>query len=695
MLTSNHRSDQDMDNKSFNLRLNAFFFSTFFIFCIIIIRLAVLQFVEGPKLAIKETNNRVKIIALPPVRGTIYDATHTAIAYSTPMQSLFITLKKDYSLNKDKAIKKDKARVRPEAFQLAGDMEKIFNDLGDPKAERLTKDNIVSAMDLESTKISGFAPRRIKAELSDEEVAYFSEHKADFPGIDIVEESVRHYHPDTIATQTVGYIKYFKSSEKAKDSDGSQKYSLIDALQRDPEAVNDPGLTYTEDEIVGFDGLEMTFQDDLRGKNGYNEVAINPQNMAIGVENVVPPEKGHDIYMTINKNVQLKTETAIMDQLRLLRSNSSKPQPNALTGYAVAMEVDTGNIIAMASMPDYDTNVWRSSGSKNISTEDWEKIQANYQNGTITPISSGKSGNGLDSMLLLGSTIKPLSVLIGLEENLFGINDYYSDQGVAYIGKEGHETAIRNSSGHVIGQIDPTRAIQESSNAFMVDMVGKRLNRKYPGEQGIGVWDKHMKKFGLGVSTGVDLPNEYLGRLGYKNIEQAGSYLAALSYASFGQQGQYMTIQLAQYTAMLANEGKRIKPQLVSEIKDQSGKTVKKFGPEILDEVQFDQSFWREVIQGMNTQNLAAFDGFPYDYARKTGTSQQDAKGTMRDNGIFIAFAPRDNPKLAIAVVIPEGGFGSQSAAPVARKIFDAYDEEYGLTGTPRKNIEAPDKVEQ
>ena len=88
----------------------------------------------------------------------------------------------------------------------------------------------------------------------------------------------------------------------------------------------------------------------------------------------------------------------------------------------------------------------------------------------------------------------------------------------------------------------------------------------------------------------------------------------------------------------------------------------------------------------MNTQGLATFEDFKYDFARKTGTSEQSYKGVNLDNGVFIAFAPRDNPKLAVAVVVPEGGFGSQSAAPIARKIFDAYDEVYGLDGTPHPN---------
>lgn len=681
MLDSYRPTKKDQKREYFTLRINLFFFSTFIIFCVIIVRLAILQFVEGSTLTEKETNGLLKTVPLAPIRGTIYDDTHTKLAFSTPIQSLFITLTQDYSLVKEQVlIKKKSTLVRSEAFQMAENIEKVLNTLGDTDGEKLTKQDIINAMDLEFLKGSGYEPRRIKTGLNPKEVAYFSENKSSFPGIEIVEESTRHYNPDTIAVQTVGYIKYFKSSKEI--------YSKIDALQKDKLLVRDPGLIYTEDEVVGYDGIEFAFQDELRGKNGYKEVSVTAQNMPIAVEQVIPPEKGHDIYLTINKNVQLETEKAITDQLNWLHTHpvSGKVQPNAITGYAVAMEVDTGKVIAMASMPDYNTNVWKSSGSKNISTDDYERIKNNYQNGTISPISSGKSVNGLDSLLLLGSTIKPLSVLIGLKEGLFSTTDHYTDRGITYIGKEGHEKSITNSSGHVLGSIDPAKAIQESSNVFMVDWVGKKLNAKYPGEKGIEVWDKYMKRFGLGVSTGVDLPKEYLGILEYKNIEQAGSYLAALAYASFGQQGKYTTLQLAQYTAMLANEGKRMKPQLVNEIKDQNGTIITKFEPEVLNEFPLDKSFWREIKQGMNT-SVSAFEGFPYDFARKTGTSQQDAKRQTRDNGIFIAYAPRDNPKLAIAVVVPEGGFGAQSAAPIARKIFDAYDEEYGLDGIPKKSL--------
>ncbi len=678
--------DETSNKSSMSLRLNVFFFSTFVIFCVIIIRLAVLQFVEGPTLTEVETSRDTKNVPLASMRGVIYAAGGEKLAYSTPVQSLYITLNKEYTA-KETNKETGKTTLTPEAKAksdaLAAKLVAAFNQYGDSKAEKMTEEDVIDALDLYFRKSLGFMARRIKADLTTQEVAYFMEHKADFPGIEIVEESIRHYDKDTVAVQTIGYMKPFKSANSL-----NIYKNILSAMKNDPE----PGLTYKDDEYVGFDGLELQYQRELRGQNGYQEISVNPQNMAEKIERVVPPVKGNDIWTTINKNIQLKTEQAILDQLDWLHSNpvQGKTHPNALTGYAVAMEVDTGNIVSMASMPDYDTNVW-TSGS--LSSDVWNSIMDNYQNGTITPISSGSSGNGLRSVLLLGSTIKPLSVLVGLNEGFFTTSTTYQDKGFASFGKTGHETRVRNSGGHVYGSMDAARALEKSSNAFMVDMVGKKLYDKYKSK-GIDVWDVYMKEFGLGVSTGIDLPNEFLGQINYTNIEAAGSAQAALVYASFGQQGSYTVMQLAQYVATLANEGQRIKPQLVSKITDPDGNIVKEFGREVLDEVTaFDKSYWREVQQGMRSE-VKAFSDFPYDFARKTGTSQQVAKGEIRDNGVFIAYAPRENPKLAVAVVIPEGGFGSQSAAPVARKIFDAYDWEYGLDGVPKKNLQSGSNAE-
>ncbi|MFD1268736.1 peptidoglycan D,D-transpeptidase FtsI family protein [Paenibacillus motobuensis] len=660
-----------MMKSRFNIRLNLFFFSAFAIFTVIIVRLAILQFVEGPSLSQLETSMRVKDVPLSPIRGSILAAGGEKLAYSTAVQSLYITLQKDYSMSVGGK------ENRPEALEIAKKLKEVFDKYGDKTSEPMTEDEIIKRMDLNYNQGNGYSPRLIKSGLNKKEVAYFLERKSEFPGIDVVEDSVRHYDKDTVAVQTVGYQKKFKFMDAEK---------LYDST-REANASKDknPALDYTGDELVGADGLELYYQEYLRGKNGYKKVSIDPRNMATGVSEIVPPEKGYDLHTNINKNIQMVAEQAIMDQIDWVHKNpvSGEVHPYAKTGYAVAMEVDTGNVVAMASMPDYDTNVWQSGG---IDPDVWDRIIENYQNGTITPYSSGLSGHNFGSNVLLGSTIKPLSVLIGLNEGLFATTDYYNDRGIAYFGKN-DSSSVRNSGSHAYGPIKPTEAIRYSSNAFMVDMVGEKLWKKY-GPEGIDVWEKYMEKFGLGISTGVDLPKEFLGQLEYR--DEGETPLSRLAFASFGQQARYTTMQLAQYTATLASRGSRMEPHIVNKITDENGNIIKEFKPKVLNKVEFKDAYWDTVIDGMRT-DVSAFTGFPYDFARKTGTSQQWGAGANRDNGVFIAFAPRVNPKLAVAVVIPEGGFGAWSAAPVARKIFDAYDQEYGLDGIPKKSLQQQD----
>ncbi|MCM3785951.1 penicillin-binding transpeptidase domain-containing protein [Neobacillus mesonae] len=659
----NHEKEELSNKRRFSFRLNFFFFSSFLIFSIIIIRLAVLQFVEGPVLAQQESSSVTKSIPLLPVRGTIFDATgETKLAYSEPIQSLYITLYKNYSEPTNGSENPNHA----EAVEMAEKLAEVFDKYGDKNREPMTVDDIIKEMDLNYRQTHGYTPRLIKSDLSEEEIAYFMQHKTEFPGVSVIEETVRKYDEDSVAVQAIGYLKTFKTSKTLSE---------YDAIDKENSSQIDPGLVYSELEYVGVDGLERQYQNELRGKAGYSQIPINPLNLPEEGTVIQPPEKGHNLISTINKEVQVATEGAIMDQLDWLHKNpvSGKLHPNAKTGFAVAMEVDTGNVVAMASMPDYDPN----------ETWDYDKVKYIYRNGTVESFPPDDTGRHPESTVLLGSTVKPLSVLIGLKEGFFTSSTVYQDRGIAYFGRD--DSSVRNSSGHVYGALTAATAIEHSSNAFMVDMIGEKLWKEY-GSEGTDVWDKYMKEFGLGVETGVDLPKEYEGYLEYTNENETA--LARLAFASFGQQGKYTTMQLAQYATMLANKGKRMEPHLVKEIRDAEGNVVKEVEPKVLNEVDFDESYWNTIHRGMNTDVSMAFSGFPYDFARKTGTSQQqiwyDGHSAIVDNGVFIAFAPRDNPKLAVAVVVPEGGFGSSSAAPIARKIFDAYDQEYGLDGVPK-----------
>ncbi|OPA73861.1 cell division protein FtsI [Paenibacillus selenitireducens] len=660
------------NQRSLSLRLNLFFFMSFIVFTALIVRLAILQFVEGPELKAKANEMRYRDVPIPPIRGSIFDRDGETIAYSTSTQSLQFTLSKDYS----------KESNIPELNELILKMKEGFDTYGDPNIPAMTQEDIWNQMDVDSRLNYGFVPRRIKSGLTQAEISYFMQHKTEFPGIEVVEESIRNYSEDTIAVQLIGYLKKYKS---AINPEGG-----LDYYRKIEESNKEKDEKYLPNEDVGFDGIEYMFQNELRGKNGIKTFPVNNANRVIGPMELTKPEKGNNLFLTIHKQVQMKTEDAIMAGIQRINANASSAvgfKPNAHAGYAVAMEVKTGNIVAMASMPDYDPNIWR--GGK-ISNEEYKDIETRYVNGTIRSVSQKyatkeEQNKHPSSIVYLGSVIKPLTVLVGLQENLFTARTKYPDRGMFIYGKAGSEARVRNASSRANGEITASSAIERSSNVFMAEMVGNKLYMR-DGMKGVNKWDDYMKEFGLGVVTGSGLLNENAGIIDYFNSAAKDSLQSALVYASFGQQGRYTTLQLAQYATVLANRGIRMKPQFVKEIRDINGKVLKSFQPEVLNKVKFNDSYWNTIEAGMSKVPVDGFEGFPYKYNRKTGTSQQTVSGgAMVENAVFIAYAPADNPVLAVAVVVPEGGYGGRSAAPIARQIFDAYDAEIGLDGVPKQ----------
>jgi penicillin-binding protein 2 len=653
--------------RHFSFRINAFFFCIFVLFTVLIVKLALLQFVEGKQLSEREMQNSTRDVPIAPIRGNIYDSDGYPIASSYSVQSLFFRYG---SVNNERAV------------EMAKRLEEVFAKYG-KAGTALSAEEIVKRMDIgvdvnmNKTAVIGysFVPRKIKSGLSQKEIAYLMENRDEFPGFEIMEESARVYDPNLIAVQLVGYVRPYSTAI-------NQKGTYLDYYTENKEQY-----MQTPTEYVGFDGLEFMYQEELRGKNGMKSYPINAAQKIIGPPTVTSPEKGHNLILTIQKDIQLTTQQAIRDHLEKIRTSTNRYEraPNARSGYAVAMEVDTGNVVAMASIPDYDPTIWL---GDTVPQEEYNKIRQFVNNGTIRTsypdYPEKELANHPNSILPLGSTIKPLTILVGLSEKLITTTSKYYDTGIFYFGR-GNSASIQNDNGRGYGELTPVSAIARSSNTYMSAMIGNPLALR-DREKGLDVWDSYMEQFGLGVLTGSGLPNEIPGiKDYYLNVEKGtDSYQSALVRASWGQQGRYTTLQLAQYAAMLANRGKRMKPQFVREIQTYEGETLQRMEPEVLNTVNFPNAYWDVVVEGMKGVHVEGFDGFPYKLAAKTGTSnQQVANGTIVANAVFIAFAPADKPKLAVAVVIPEGGYGAWGAAPIARKIFDAYDVKYGLDGVP------------
>jgi penicillin-binding protein 2 len=681
-ITEEQQKKEWQKRRHFSIRINVFFFFTFLLFSVLIVQLARLQFVQGKAFSENEKLTRNKPIVIAPIRGNIYDIKGAPIAYTISSQSIF------YRVQQTK-----KSLEKPERIALAKRLEQIFKVYGDKNISQPTASEIIKSMDVgidingkktkEANSISTtFVPRRIKTNLTKSEIAYISEHREELKGVEISEESTRFYDTDNsdktnngkgsfIAPQLIGYMRSYNTSSTLDFYNGKEGY--------------------LNEEYVGYDGLELLYQDDLRGKPGSKSYPINATEQIVGQVKITPPEKGHNLILTIDKNVQVAAQKAVSNHLELLKHSTDKfysMGKRAVAGYAVAIEVDTGRVMAMVSMPDYDPNLWIGGMPQTV----YDQIQYSYTNGTIR----NRAANFIDydqrtkhpgSLVPPGSTLKPLTVLIGLNEKLITPFSTYQDTGKFFYGKDDNAW-VPNSDGHAYGLLTPSKAIAVSSNTFMAAKIGEPLYIKYSAtSKAVEVWDSYMEKFGLGITTGSNLPNEsegikeYIGNKTMTNQQ-------ALVQGAFGQSARYTTLQLAQYTMMLANHGKRYRPQFVDSIKTYDGQLIKKIEPELLDEVKFPDEYWKIIENGMSKVGYTGFEDVPnvamYKINRKTGTSQSEVAGNKLENAVFIAYAPADHPKLAVAIVVPEGGYGKYGAGPIARGIFDAYDQSFGLNGVPK-----------
>lgn len=662
--------------KTFTFRLNLFFFAVFIMFSVLIVRLAFMQFVEGSVLEEELRQVATSTIPITPARGNIYDRNGSEIAYSTSTQSAYYRI--------------DLAVGYEELLELAKRLESIFDRFGNGK-EPLTLEDIFERMDTKydldgspsSHQVAYSQLRRIKSDLTDKEIAYMMENANKLPGIEITEESVRHYDQERVAVQLIGYLRPYSVAVG-----GGNTYLNYYSL---------PGMSdiYIDQETVGYDGLEFMYEEHLRGVDGKKTFPVNALGQIIGQGEIEYPTRGNDLYLTLDRDVQLATQQAIEDHIRFLRTDGRnnptyRRGSEASTGYAVAMEIDTGNVVSMATYPDYDPDIWN--GGRWISAKDYEVNITKLVNGAISQarpfyvtedgdLDHDKMKRHATSLVPPGSAIKPLTVLIGLQEGFFTSDTIYNDRGIFRFGRDGE---VPNASRQVFGRINAADALAVSSNTFMAEMIGNALfmreyERGTPSKEIVDIWDDYMVQFGLGVSTQSGLPMETRGVKDYEDLKSMGSAQSALALSSFGQGGKYTTLQLAQFTAMLANRGKRLKPQFVERIVDPDENIVEAPDPYILNEVDIPDSYWEVIENGMRRVTQHGFDGFSHTFASKTGTSQQNIAGKSVNNAVFIAYAPAENPKLAVAVVVPEGGYGAGGAAPIARKIFDAYDDKMGL----------------
>ncbi len=456
---------------------------------------------------------------------------------------------------------------------------------------------------------------RLHANLNDKEFTFINEHN--FQNVIVKNELIRVYPHHEIASQVIGYVE------------GSNSVP------------------------IGKNGIELQYENDLKGKPGKTlTFKVKDKKFLWNIQN---PQRGKDIQLTLDYKLQQKTEEALRSQIQ--------KSPNATAGYAVVIDVKTGEILTMANSPVFDPNIFNTP----LSSSEKENNKLLAQNKTIQKLKYG------DSYVNMASTIKPLTILIGLNEKLFQPEDTYLDKGSFHYNNQNN---ITNAAGTPTGEITPSQAIIHSSNTFMTAKVAIPLFNKNNGnlEKVATLWTNYLKQFGLRSKTGVDLPYEEDGQYKLHAASNFESGISALLNASWGANEVHTTLQLAQYAATLANKGDKYKPQIVNAIIENGDKRTKEYKPNLTSSNRYPTNFW-DVLQSGMSQNIQEFKNLPFDVSGKTGiTGSPNEQEKVINHSLFISYAPTKNPDIAISVIIPGGNSETNSAALVAAEILKAWD---------------------
>ncbi|HDR3649516.1 penicillin-binding protein 2 [Bacillus albus] len=453
------------------------------------------------------------------------------------------------------------------------------------------------------------------SDINESELTFVNRNKPN--NVIIKDEVIRYYPKHEIGSQVIGYVENDLNSE------------------------NMP---------VGKSGVELQYENDLKGKPG--KTLIFKLNNKKFLWNIQKVQKGKDVRLALDSELQQKAEEALRSQI--------KKTPDAKAGYAVVSDAKTGAILTMANSAVFDPNILHTSPEK-------ENIKSLSQNKAIQKLKYG------ESYVNMASTIKPLTILIGLNEKLFQPKDTYFDKGTFQYDNQNN---IMNAPGTPTGEITPRQAIINSSNTFMTAKIALPLFNQNNGniEKVANIWTDYLMQFGLRSKTGIDLPFEEDGQYELHPSNKFENGISALLNASWGGNEVHTPLQLAQYAATLASKGDKYKPQIISAIIGPNGKETKNFKPILESSNHYPMDFWN-VVQGGMSQNIEEIKKLPFDVAGKTGiTGFPNEQARMINHSLFIAYAPTEDPQIAVSVVIPGSNSEKNIAALVTSEILEYWN---------------------
>jgi len=512
----------------------------------------------------------------------------------------------------------------------AGDPKKLIAGLGQIFA--LTPEDIER---FEATRKAtrGFRAIPLKLRVSEEEMARFAVDRWRFPGVELEPYLTRRYPYGDLFAHIVGYV------------------SRID--DKDLETLGEGNAALTH---IGKTGLERYYEETLRGKIGYEQVETNVEGRALRTVGRVPAQAGSDLRLSVDAKLQLAMVRAFGD----------------LEGSAVAMDPRTGEVLAMVSLPSYDPNLF----VNGISHADFNALNSNPSRPQFNRLVLGG--------VAPGSTVKPLTALAGMDSGLRKPDDKTLSTGMFRLpGMTGRGWGDSHRGGH--GWTDARKSIYESVNTYYYRLAL---------DMGVQRYDDYMAKYGFGQKTGIDLMGEIEGIVPspQSKLQYAKErwYPGDLVNSAIGQGLWKATLlQLARGTAAIADGGVMRRPHLAAERRagfDTPWQPLPQPAPirisDRADHVRVVQE-GMEMTVAMGTA-ASVFRGSAYRSAGKTGTAQVVNRSTVainpkslplwkRHRALYIGYAPAENPSIAVAVAVEGGGYGASTAAPIARKVFDAW----------------------
>lgn len=588
-------------------------------FLALVARFVDLQVVRHADFAAQAEENRISIVPIAPNRGLILDRNGVVLARNYSAYTLELTPARIANLDATIDQLAEVVDIQPR------DRKRFHKTLEESKG-------------LESIPI--------RTRLTDEEVARFAAQHYRFPGVEIQARLFRQYPLGPVAAHVIGYI-------------GRMSQSDVDRLsERDEKEGTDLLSNYQGTDYIGKEGIEKRYEDILHGTTGYERVEVSAGGRAVRTLSSTPATSGHNVVLTLDVKLQQIAEKAFGDR----------------RGALVAIDPANGDVLAFVSQPSFDPNLF----VEGIDAQNWDALNTSEDRPLLNRPLAGAYPPG--------STFKPFMALAALESGKRTPQWSFNDPG--YFMFAGRKFRDDKEGGH--GVVDMYRSIVLSCDTYYYMLAN---------DMGIDLISSFMKQFGFGQKTGIDIDGERAGVLPsvdwkrhyFRTAEQQRWYAGDTVSIGIGQgYNAYTPLQMAHAVSILANDGVSVQPHLMAAVEDPStGKRTLFSGQESqrLAIKPQNLAFVREAMVGVNREGTSAkaFKGAEYVSAGKTGTAQlfqvaQNEKyhvgavaERLRDHAWFISYAPADHPRIAVAVLVENGGFGADAAAPIARQVFDYY----------------------